>query len=243
MLMVDLDSQGNLTRRMGYEETEWPTGQKSISDVLRLRADNPCDPAEAIVRCAWEHELAANIDLLPSIPPMMEARARESGRESGTEHRLRRALDKADGGYDFTIIDIPPGLGHPTDMAFAAGDLVLIVLKPEYDFVQGAVRVVHYVEAERDVLGRPDLQIVGVIVTDVEDNATHRAQLKNLPVLFHEELLWSPQVPHRATWSSATSDGIPVQLMKGLWAGELAEMFGIHAQHLVDAVTAKAEAA
>jgi cellulose biosynthesis protein BcsQ len=233
VLAVDMDPQGNLTRRLGYDEVSWD-GRPTISDTLRLRSDGPVDPAGVIVPCAWEHELSARIDLLPSVPPKLEARQREAGRENGTEFRLRRVLDQVDREYDVTLIDVPPGLGHLTDMALAAADRVVIVLIPEYDFVQGAVRMVHYVEGEREPLGRPDLQVAGVVVTNYDGAAaTHRAQVENLPNLFASELLWEPWIPHRRTWSSANSDGLPIQLLKGRIAGDLAELFGVHAQHLI----------
>jgi chromosome partitioning protein len=238
VLTVDMDPQGNLTRRMGYDEVSWD-GRLSVSEVLRLRADGPADPAAAVVPCTWEHALAAQIDLLPSVPPRLEARQREAGRENGTEFRLRRALDLVDQAYDVTLIDVPPGLGHLTDMALAAADRVVVVLMPEFDYVQGAIRMIHYVESEREPLGRPDLRVIGVVVTNVDaDAATHKAQLTNLPNLFVEGMLWEPYIPHRRTWSAANSDGLPIQLVKGRIAGDLAGLFTRHAQQLVDALTA-----
>lgn len=237
VLAVDMDPQGNLTRRLGYDETTWDSAQRTIADALRLRSDSPCAPADVVVPAAWEHELASRIDLLPSVPPQLESRQREAGRESGTEHRLRRVLDQIDSAYDITLIDVPPGLGHLTDMALSAADRVIIVLKPEYDYVQGAIRMLHYVEGEREALHRPELAVMGVIVTDVEtEAATHRAQLANLPSLFSDGLVWEPHVPHRRTWSSANSDGIPVQLLKGRRADELVEMFDRHADHLIESL-------
>lgn len=233
VLAVDLDPQGNLTRRLGYDEVSWE-GRATIADALRLRSDGPTDPAEVMVPCAWEHDLAERIFLLPSVPPKLEARQREAGRENATENRLRRALDRIDTDFDVTLIDVPPGLGHLTDMALAAADRVVIVLQPEYDYVQGAIRMVHYIESEREPLGRPDLRVAGVVVTNVDiEAATHRAQLGNLTNLFVDELLWEPHIPHRRTWSAANSDGLPIQLVKGKIAGELSELFAGHAAQLI----------
>lgn len=241
VLAVDLDPQGNLTRRMGYDETSWD-GRLTIADTLRLRADGPANPADVVVPCAWEHDLAQRVALLPSVPPKLEARQREAGRENGTEHRLRRVLDQVDGDFDVTLIDVPPGLGHLTDMALAAADRVVIVLQPEYDYVQGGIRMVHYVESEREPLGRADLQVAGVVVTNVDaEAATHRAQLANLPNLFVDGMIWQPYIPHRRTWSSANSDGLPIQLLKGRIAGELAELFTDHAQQLITSLNAPQE--
>jgi cellulose biosynthesis protein BcsQ len=240
VLTVDMDPQGNLTRRMGYDEVSWD-GRLSVAEVLRLRADGPADPTAAVVPCAWEHELATRIDLLPSVPPRLEARQREAGRENGTEFRLRRALDQVDPAYDITLIDVPPGLGHLTDMALAAADRAVVVLMPEFDYVQGAIRMIHYVESEREPLGRPDLQVIGVMVTNVDaEAATHKAQLANLPNLFVDGMLWEPYIPHRRTWSAANSDGLPIQLLKGRIAGDLAELFALHARRLVASLDAGA---
>jgi hypothetical protein len=71
-------------------------------------------------------------------------------------------------------------------------------------------------------------------VTNVDaEAATHKAQLANLPNLFVDGMVWEPHVPHRRTWSSANSDGLPIQLLKGRIAGDLAELFGSHAQKLI----------
>lgn len=234
VLAVDMDAQGNLTRRLGYDEQSWE-GRPTLADALRLRADGPADPRSIVVPCAWEHELAERIDVLPSVPPKLEARNREAGRENGTENRLKRVLDQIDGDYDVTLIDVPPGLGHLTDMALAAAHRVLVVLMPDYDAVQGAVRMVHYVEQEREPLGRPDLQVAGVITTNYDkEAASQRAHVENLPRLFDEALLWQPIVPNRKTWASANSDGVPVHVVKGRIASQLAEMFRSHAEHLIN---------
>jgi cellulose biosynthesis protein BcsQ len=236
VVAADMDPQGNLTRRMGYDETAWPAGRPTIAEGLRLRAQAPVPFSQVAVPCLWEHELAARIMVLPSVPKELETRQREGGLENGAVYRLRRQLDAYDGPAGFTIIDVPPGLGHLTDMALAAGDAVLIVLQPEYDYVQGAVRMVDYVETERDALARPDLHVVGVVVTNVQDTSTHRAQLANLPALFADGIVWQPAIPHRATWSAATSDARPIELVKGWQAAELARMFDSHARQLCTAL-------
>lgn len=229
---VDMDPQGNLTRRMGYDEVDWPAGKPTIADALRLKTQQPVPVGETVVACAWEHPLAAQITVVPSVPVALEQRQREGGLENGANYRLRRQLDALDGDTDFTLIDVPPGLGHLTDMALAAADVVLLVLQPEYDYVQGAVRMQHYVESERDDLARPDLRVIGVITTNVQDTATHRRQLGNLPNVFGDELLMDPPIPHRATWSAANSDALPIELVKGWQAGALAAMFEAHAREL-----------
>lgn len=238
--VADLDPQGNVTRRMGYDVTQWPADRLHLPDALKLRRDRPVPLADIAVPCAWEHDLARMITLLPTIPLLpdlpMEIRQSEAGMENGAEYRLRRQLDAFDDDFDFTLIDVPPGLNHLFNMGLAAADAVLLVLQPEYDYVQGAVRAAMHVESEREILNRPDLAVIGVVVTNFDDNATHRAQMENLPGLFADGLIWEPVIPHRKTWSGANSDALPIELVKGWQAGELAVMFELHARRLLEAV-------
>lgn len=234
---VDMDPQGNMTRRLGYDETRWIPGRPMIADALRLKSQSPVPIDQITVPCAWEHPLAANITVIPSVPTNeLEQRQREGGIENGAVYRLRRQLDGFDDDADFTLIDVPPGLGHLTDMALAAADAVLVVLQPEYDFVQGAVRIVNYVETERDDLGRPDLNVIGVVVTNDKGTATNRAQLAHLPELFAPGIIWEPVIPYRATWSASNSDALPIEMVRGRHASELAAMFEEHARRLCAAL-------
>ncbi len=243
--IVDMDPQGNLTRRMGYDVINWPQGKLHLPDAIRLRRDHPVPLADVAVPCGWEHELAKQITLLPTIPLLpdlpMEIRQKEAGMENGAEYRLRRQLDKYDEDFDFTLIDVPPGLNHLFNMALAAAAAVLLVLQPEYDYVQGAVRAAMHIESEREILGRPDLDVIGVVVTNYDDNATHRAQMENLPNLFADGLVWAPVIPHRKTWSGANSDALPIELVKGWQAAELATMFELHARRLLAYLDIKPE--
>lgn len=58
----------------------------------------------------------------------------------GAHTRLARALTGADDDFAVTLIDLPPSLGHLTQLGLAAADLAVCTVEPEYDAVEGALR-------------------------------------------------------------------------------------------------------
>lgn len=95
--------------------------------------------ADAIVGCRWvlpsAPELVERIDLLPSRYDL-EARVAEAG-QLGSHERLDTALLGVAEDYDTVFLDCPPSLGHLTQLGLAAADTVVLVLRPEYDHLQG----------------------------------------------------------------------------------------------------------
>ena len=164
VLVVDMDPQANLTRRLRVPVRSTLTAclrhglqRGAARDYIHEHGWGGADQVLAI------HVLPADLDL--------EDRALESGQPSA-HMRLRRALWGVDDDYDLTLIDCPPSIkGHLTTLSLAAldgvGDTVVVPLKPEFDDVAGARRVVTYVEGYREDLGVPSLAVHGVIANGV----------------------------------------------------------------------------
>ena len=165
VLAVDMDPQANLSRRLGYGEAEL-ADMVTTSEVVA--ANRKGCAADGIVGCRWSlpaHPgLIERIDLLPSRYDL-EARVSEAG-QLGSHERLDRGLAGVDEDYDTVFLDCPPSLGHLTQLGLAAADVVVLVLRPEFDHLQGAIRVRDFVAAYRHHLGRPDLAVVGVVVNE-----------------------------------------------------------------------------
>ena len=68
--------------------------------------------------------------------------------------------------YDVVFLDCPPSLGHLTQLGLAAADTAVLVLRPEYDHLQGAIRVRDFIATYRRHLGRPSLAVAGVIINE-----------------------------------------------------------------------------
>lgn len=236
VLVVDLDPQANASRRMGVRvDPAHPI--PTISEAIRASqaGDAPGAAAEAIVTPGWPEPYRDRIDLIPSRFDL-ENRISEAA-TVGAVGRLRRALDGVDSDYDITLIDCPPSLGHLTQLALAAADATVAVLDPEYDSVEGAVRLRDFVAAAGAELGNPELYLAGVIVGRARQLGAHAFQLDGLPELFGSELIWSPTIPERAAIKDAADAAIPVAALGSVAAAGLAEIYRDLAARLLKEVS------
>lgn len=237
VLVVDLDPQANASRRMGVRvDPVHPI--PTISEAIRASqaGDAPGAAAEAIVTPGWPEPYRDRIGLVPSRFDL-ENRISEAA-TVGAVGRLRRALDGADDDFDVTLIDCPPSLGHLTQLALAAAHAAVAVLDPEYDSVEGAVRLRDFVATTGAELGNPSLRLAGVIVGRVRARlGAHSYQLEGLGDLFGPELVWSPAVPERAAIKDAADAAIPVAALGSVAAAGVAEIYRDLAARLLKEVS------
>jgi len=230
VLVGDLDPQANVTRRMGFRDDP-SAPAPSMSEVVHANADGCV--ADAIVKCGWTDDTAAHIDLIPSRFDL-ENRVSEAG-TLGALRRVRRALTGAIEEYDWTLLDCPPSLGHLTQLGLAASDGVLIVLTPEYDAIEGAIRMRDFVTGRREDLGVPGLRMLGTIVNNArEQTGLHSHHLGGLEDLFPGQV-WQPYIPQRAAVADANDSAQPIHAYGGPVARELADIYSALADQLQEA--------
>ena len=237
VLVVDLDPQANASRRMGVRvDPVHPI--PTISEAIRASqaGDAPGAAAEAIVAPDWPEPYRDRIGLIPSRFDL-ENRISEAA-TVGAVGRLRRALDGVDSDYDVTLIDCPPSLGHLTQLALAAADAAVAVLDPEYDSVEGAVRLRDFVATAAAELGNPTLRMAGVIVSRVRAQlGAHSFQLDGLADLFGPELVWSPVIPERAVVKDGADAAVPPATLGSVAAAGVAEIYRDLAARLLKEVS------
>lgn len=124
VLVIDLDSQANLSSTLGVQIQrtlipEWLIGDVPAEDVVV--------PAEG---CADFYE---NITLIPSsrhlanLSKLLILSESEIRRDAGRKERLlRMRLQEIEANYDFVVIDTPPMLGDELIMALVASNRILI---------------------------------------------------------------------------------------------------------------------
>jgi cellulose biosynthesis protein BcsQ len=207
VLVVDLDPQANATRRLAVHlGDDSPTVSEAIASAAKGCA------ADAIARCGWRVDYAERIDVIPAAPDL----ANRGGELHllGAVRRLAKAMAGADDDYDVTLFDCPPDLGHLTQLVLATADDVLIVLEPEYDAVESAIRLRDFIDVAREDLGNPGVHVLGYLVARVRDNlGAHRYQLGGLGDVFGAAAVWEPVVPERAAIKDANESAAPVELI------------------------------
>src|SRR5690606_15218361 len=186
VLVVDMDPQGNAGRRLGVEYDE-ANPQPTVSEVIE--ANTAGIAADAIVPCGWDHELASRIQVLPSRVELGN-RVYEAGK-LGAVRRLAIGLEGADDDVDITLIDNHPGKDHLVQLGLAAADAVIGTAAPEYDDIDGALKIAQFVAAEAVNLHRPHLEYVALVPDRVRSNlGGHSFQLDGLADTF--EAVWEP---------------------------------------------------
>lgn len=205
VLVADLDPQANASRRLGYRfDPAEPT--PTISEAIKANEEGVA--AQALAPCGWNEPYASRITLLPSRFDL-ENRIPEAG-VPGAPGRLRKAMRGADDEYDLVLFDLPPSLGHLTQLGLTAAGAALASLVPDYDSVEGAIRFRDFIADQAADIDNPSLRLLGVLVGEVQERlAAQSFQLDGLGELFGE-LLWKPYVPERTVVREATSAAAPL---------------------------------
>ena len=146
ILLVDMDSQQNLTTSLMKEEDV----TKSIFDSLMQNEPLP------IVR------ISEGLDLCPSELALAAAELHLQAR-IGRESILKKLLNRVRDDYDFIFIDCPPSLGLFTINALVAATDVFLPLTGETLPLRGIIMLD---ETLNDVIqnANSDLKITGVII-------------------------------------------------------------------------------
>lgn len=138
VLLVDLDPQGNLTRRTAVRNADVAV---TLGEVLQTKEKGGA--AAAVYPCGWETPEAALIDVIPADLTLVD-RDLEAA-QPGSFGRLNRVLYGVTDAYDYTLFDCRPTLGHLEQMVTRClesdGDGYYLVVEPGHDAISGAYRV------------------------------------------------------------------------------------------------------
>lgn len=148
-LFIDLDAQSNLTLITGASAK----GKKS-SDVLL----DPSCVKEAIEKIADNLWIIPSGEELSTVGEILSTKV-------GKEYRLREALSRIKGDYDYIIIDTPPALDFLTINAFTATDRIVIPAKADTLSLYALHELSSILETVRKYTN-PDFIISGILYVE-----------------------------------------------------------------------------
>lgn len=161
ILLVDADPQGSLTVSMGVKNPD--ALDITLSDLLcAAKNDNEIkEPSAYILRGEDMDFIPSNILLAGVETDLMQAMSREN--------ILNNALAnyKADGKYDYILIDCMPSLGLLSVNALAAANSVIIPVQPNFLSVKGLNQLLLSVnKVKRHINAKLDIE--GILLTMVD---------------------------------------------------------------------------
>ena len=207
-LLIDLDPQGNASTGLGIH----PSARNLTTYDLLMAPEPPENVAvSTVVPGLWlvpaESDLAGlELDLL---------------HEDDRVHRLRRALARLPGRYDYVFIDCPPGMGLLTLNGLVAAGTVLIPLQCEFFPLEGLSQILGAIERIR-VGPNPTLALEGVVLTmfDRRNNLSEQVAVDVRKYL--GDKVFETAIPRNVRVSEAPSHGKPVLLYDFRCAGSQA---------------------
>ncbi|MCK8494690.1 MULTISPECIES: ParA family protein [Spirosoma] len=159
VLLIDLDSQGNLSQVLGVEEP-----QKQVVNALLGNESLP------IVR------ITDNFDLAPSDLELANADL-ELVQAVGGVNQLKNVIAGLRAQYDYILIDCPPALNIFTNSALVASTSCLITLQPEASAMKGINNLFERITQVRDRINH-ELTVEGIVLTLVDKRLNvHRDML------------------------------------------------------------------
>ena len=200
VLLVDFDSQGNMSTGVGISKDKPTIYQLMIEEstaeqTIRKTALENLDAVGASIDLA-----GFSIELAEKVPD-----------EKQRVFFLKEALDPLREKYDYILIDCPPSLGLLTMNGLVAADGILIPMQCEYFALEGlSLLVKSKIRIQKSY--NPNLKIEGIFFTmyDSRMNLTHQV-VNEVKKIFPKEL-YNTIIPRNVRLSEAPSHGKPICL-------------------------------
>lgn len=214
VLAIDMDPQGNLTRRLAAAIPEDPElrAAASLASVLQRPAKGEIE--RILVPCGYGGIYSERIMVAPSHLEL-ELLALTAGQPS-SERRLLTALTGVALNFDFILIDCPPNLlSHQFDNALVATDVVMIPVAPEYDGIEAARRVRQRVIQDADLLN-PDLKVGGFLPNRYRSNLSlHQTRMEDILAIEGSEAVCPTRLPELVTLKNMGEFAKPLAQLGG----------------------------
>jgi chromosome partitioning protein len=193
VLLIDFDSQANLTTGLGFDPDEFDSlapvlqGTKAIGEVVQK---TPVKGLDLIPADTWLERVEVTGSLAA---------------DRYSHEKLNQIVSPLD--YDVVIIDTPPSLCWLTESALIAANHALICATPEFYSIKGLERLSHFIE---NLSERHPLSVLGVIISFWNDRGkSNREFLDVVEKTFPKKIL-GHKIRRDISISEASIYGKPV---------------------------------
>ncbi|GAB2561950.1 AAA family ATPase [Spirosoma aerophilum] len=162
VLLVDMDSQGNLSQCFGIHDPD-----EQVIDALLTGSDLPMI------------EISPSLFLSPS-DIRMAYRESELANSIGADRRLALKLEDERDKFDYILIDCPPSLGICTTCSLVASNYCVVPIQPEASAYHGVESLFNRIAEVRKYIN-PTLSVKGIVFTMVHKNQSiHKSMMTHI---------------------------------------------------------------
>ena len=162
VLLVDMDSQGNLSQCFGIHSPD-----EQVIDALLTGTDLPLV------------EISPSLFLSPS-DIRMAYRESELANSIGADRRLALKLEDERDNFDYILIDCPPSLGICTTCSLVASNYCVVPIQPEASAYHGVESLFNRIAEVRKYIN-PTLSVKGIVFTMVHKNQSiHKSMMTHI---------------------------------------------------------------
>jgi len=195
VLLVDLDPQGNATMGSGIDKRAL---KNSVYQVLLGLSD--VTAARQRSEQGGYDVLGANRELAGAEIELVDLDDRET--------RMKQALARVDGEYDFILIDCPPSLSLLTLNGLCAAHGVIIPMQCEYFALEGLADLVNTIKRVAANLN-PELRIIVLLRVMFDPRMTLQQQVSEQLVDKFGDKVFATIIPRNVRLAEAPSYGLP----------------------------------
>lgn len=196
VLLVDFDSQGNLSSSVGADRSQpgiyqVMSGELAASDAIQET------PQMGLRIIAGGSDLTgASVELV---------------NEDRREFFLREALKPVVDDYDFILIDSPPSLGLLTLNALVAAQEVVIPLQCEYFALEGLTQLMNSIKRVQTTFNK-ELELFGILFTMYDKRTRLADDIIQEVIGYFGKRVFRTIIPRNVRLAEAPSHGVPVNM-------------------------------
>lgn len=198
VLLVDFDSQGNMSSGIGVKKDE-----NTIYELLL--GDSTADECIKHTEVKNLDAICADVDFAGFSMDIARFEAEKKLDEWTRNFLLKNAIEPLKKSYDYILIDCPPSLGIITLNGLAAADAVLVPMQCEYFALEGISLLLDTYEKVRESIN-PNLQIGGIFFT-MYGKTTLAKDVVRLVKERYGDSVFNTMIPRNVRLSEAPSYG------------------------------------
>lgn len=160
VLLIDMDSQGNVSYSSGINENP----KNTIVGVFSEK----CSITDTIIKCKYYDIIPADKRYLPNIEMS----------EDVEPTLLINALEPIKNKYDFIIIDTPPALGNISFNSLVASDYVVVPCEPRPFALQGLSALNTTINKAKSI--NKKLKVAGILLIKYSNRTVLNRQIKDM---------------------------------------------------------------